>query len=611
MSSISGSNNLFNSTHDVLSLSSVGSVELNLSLTKLHSLSNSSSDNSFSSSVDCSSLVFCLLDPSWSSAVSTVLLELPVDILGTNQSLFMGTKSFTLFIVVSNSSLILSKEIGYKSIERDRLMVIEVMVAMDISLCSHFSDNENDVACRDLEAAFEYPEVLLRTIFPIGLKRYRDPKDEPIEKEPLMELKEIGCIIIERCSLGRLEDSYQRFIANSSKVAKPLASLTQKIQKYEWVKEQEEAFQTLKDNLCDTPILPVEKRDSKMPRGLDQQLMERKEGGGMYLLWVSLIGDVRTLMIDEAHASRYLVHSGADKTYYDLRDMYGGHVWRRILLPICIFGKKGKVGTKTERTMEELTHAPTEGYGEAIVLPEINADHFEIKTNLLQLVQANPFYGRESENPHAHINSFKRITSTLRFRMMNVTSSKTDERIDKLADQLSTLIEIVSKKVVTPALVKAVEESYVTCDLRRVFVKVGKFHFPIDFVVVDLEADPRVPLILGRSFLRTDRALIDVYGEEITLWVDNEAVTFNLDQTTRYSSTNDKSVNRIDIIDAVCEEYALEFLGFPNSSSGNPTPTSEPFTFEFILEEIEAYLKDDLILPEIDHAGCNPGKIFV
>ncbi|GKG05903.1 hypothetical protein Tco_0325989, partial [Tanacetum coccineum] len=63
-----------------------------------------------------------------------------------------------------------------------------------------------------------------------------------------------------------------------------------------------------------------------------------------------------------------------------------------------------------ERTMEELLRAPTEGYGEAIVLPEINADHFEIKTNLLQLVQANPFHGLKNENTHAHINSFKRIT---------------------------------------------------------------------------------------------------------------------------------------------------------------------------------------------------------
>ncbi|GKA86471.1 reverse transcriptase domain-containing protein, partial [Tanacetum coccineum] len=68
------------------------------------------------------------------------------------------------------------------------------------------------------------------------------------------------------------------------------------------------------------------------------------------------------------------------------------------------------------RTMEELLQAPTEGYGEAIVIPEINADHFEIKTNLLQLVQANPFHGFERDNPHTHINNFKRITSTLKFR---------------------------------------------------------------------------------------------------------------------------------------------------------------------------------------------------
>nr|GEW19010.1 reverse transcriptase domain-containing protein [Tanacetum cinerariifolium] len=50
---------------------------------------------------------------------------------------------------------------------------------------------------------------------------------------------------------------------------------------------------------------------------------------------------------------------------------------------------------------------------------------------------------------------------------------------------------------------------------KDVFVKVGKFHFPMDFVVVDFKADPRVPLILVRSFLRTGRALIDVYGEKL------------------------------------------------------------------------------------------------
>ncbi|GJY67414.1 reverse transcriptase domain-containing protein [Tanacetum coccineum] len=67
-----------------------------------------------------------------------------------------------------------------------------------------------------------------------------------------------------------------------------------------------------------------------------------------------------------------------------------------------------------------------------------------------------------------------------------------------------------------------------------VFVKVGKFHYPADFVVVDYDADPRVPLILGRPFLRTARALIDVYGEEITLRFNDE-VSSNLSKLTLQS----------------------------------------------------------------------------
>nr|GFC70376.1 reverse transcriptase domain-containing protein [Tanacetum cinerariifolium] len=123
-----------------------------------------------------------------------------------------------------------------------------------------------------------------------------------------------------------------------------------------------------------------------------------------------------------------------------------------------------------------------------------------------------------------------------------------------------------------------------------------------------------------RSFLRTGRALIDVYGEEITFRVNDEAVTFNLDQTTRYSSTyDDMSVNRIDIIDVAREEYAQEMLGFSNNfSGGNPTSTFEPIIFDssssltpfegsdFILEEIEAYLKDESISLKIDHADYDP-----
>nr|GEV84733.1 reverse transcriptase domain-containing protein [Tanacetum cinerariifolium] len=145
-----------------------------------------------------------------------------------------------------------------------------------------------------------------------------------------------------------------------------------------------------------------------------------------------------------------------------------------------------------------------------------------------------------------------------------------------------------------------------------VFVKVGKFYFPIDFVVVDYVVDPRVPLVLGRPFLRTGRALIDVYGEELTLRVDDEAITFKVGQTLKYSYNDAEPINRIDVIDVAYEEYVQEVLGFSdNSKSGNPTPIYDsiialsspsltPFERgDFILEEIEACLSSESILPRI------------
>ncbi|GKA13660.1 reverse transcriptase domain-containing protein [Tanacetum coccineum] len=73
---------------------------------------------------------------------------------------------------------------------------------------------------------------------------------------------------------------------------------------------------------------------------------------------------------------------------------------------------------------------------------------------------------------------------------------------------------------------------------KDVNVKVGVFQFPADFVVVDFKPDPRVPLILGRYFLKTSRALIDVYEGELTLRVDNEAITYNLDAKLRERINN-------------------------------------------------------------------------
>ncbi|GKG11591.1 hypothetical protein Tco_0342991, partial [Tanacetum coccineum] len=102
--------------------------------------------------------------------------------------------------------------------------------------------------------------------------------------------------------------------------------------------------------------------------------------------------------------------------------------------------------------------------------------------------------------------------------------------------------------------------------------------FPADFMVVDFEPNPRVPLILGRSFLKTSRRLIDVYEGEITLRVGKEAITFNLDQTLRYTANYDHmTANRIDVIKLAIEEYSQEVLGFSDSVAyGNPSPDYDP-----------------------------------
>nr|GEZ14525.1 reverse transcriptase domain-containing protein [Tanacetum cinerariifolium]GEZ18319.1 reverse transcriptase domain-containing protein [Tanacetum cinerariifolium] len=140
--------------------------------------------------------------------------------------------------------------------------------------------------------------------------------------------------------------------------------------------------------------------------------------------------------------------------------------------------------------------------------------------------------------------------------------------------------------------------------VEDVYVKVGLFHFPADFVFVDFDADPRVPLILGRSFLNTERALIDIFEGELTLRVGKEAITFNLEQTSRYyANYSDMTAKRIDVIDMTCEEYSQKVLGFSDTiSSGNPTPYYDPIVSatsptltpfgnsDFLLEEVDAFL---------------------
>nr|GEY45553.1 DNA-directed DNA polymerase [Tanacetum cinerariifolium] len=163
---------------------------------------------------------------------------------------------------------------------------------------------------------------------------------------------------------------------------------------------------------------------------------------------------------------------------------------------------------------------------------------------------------------------------------------------------------------------------------ETVFVKVGKFYFPADFVVLDIVADPRVPLILGRPFLSTVHALIDVYEGEITLRHDDQSLTLKCGDTPLISYNNFESLNKVDLIDATCEEYSQEVLGFADvvsnevstpyyepivsNSSQNLTPFNES---DFLhLEEADAFIAidDEPISPEFDATYYDPeGDILI
>nr|GEX36428.1 reverse transcriptase domain-containing protein [Tanacetum cinerariifolium] len=141
--------------------------------------------------------------------------------------------------------------------------------------------------------------------------------------------------------------------------------------------------------------------------------------------------------------------------------------------------------------------------------------------------------------------------------------------------------ELANRAICTPAGIA-----------EDVFVLVGKFTFPADFVIVDYESDPRVPLILGRPFLQIARALIDVHGEEMILRDGDERLTLNMrHDTSSYSNQPQKeSINLINVFNNSSEGF-LKDLFSTNQPSGNPTFFSHP-------ELTSSEVKDDIFDPE-------------
>nr|GEX57181.1 hypothetical protein [Tanacetum cinerariifolium] len=132
---------------------------------------------------------------------------------------------------------------------------------------------------------------------------------------------------------------------------------------------------------------------------------------------------------------------------------------------------------------------------------------------------------------------------------------------------------------------------------REVFVLVGNFIFPADFVIVDYESDPRVPLILGRPFLRTTCALIDIHGEDMILRNGDERLTLNMrHDTSSYSNQPQKeSINMINIFNDTCEDFLIDFFA-TNHLSGNPTCSSHTDSTSPEVKDDIFDLEGDIIL---------------
>nr|GEX85894.1 reverse transcriptase domain-containing protein [Tanacetum cinerariifolium] len=136
---------------------------------------------------------------------------------------------------------------------------------------------------------------------------------------------------------------------------------------------------------------------------------------------------------------------------------------------------------------------------------------------------------------------------------------------------------------------------------ENVFVKVGKFYFPADFVVLDFIADSRVPLILGRPFMSTAHALIDVYEGEIILKHDDQSLTLKCGDTPLISYNNFESLNKVDLIDATCEEHSQEVLGFSDVVSNEvSTPYFAPIISNSSQNLTSFNESDFLLLEEAD-----------
>nr|GEW66507.1 reverse transcriptase domain-containing protein [Tanacetum cinerariifolium] len=265
------------------------------------------------------------------------------------------------------------------------------------------------------------------------------------------------------------------------------------------------------------------------------------------------------------------------------------------------------------RTMEEMLQAPTKGYGDAIVVPDILVEKItltlkfrDVPNNAIKLMlfpyslEGAAKIGNNYQAPVQHpqvelpneFSKYKKITETsiramqnqidnfkaglkneiysLMQNQINNVKNELKSDINELRNMMASYFQKDTASTSSSGSLPSNTIANPTDDLKAITTRSG----------VSYDGPPIPPPF--SSLPKVDRtSLIDIYGEELTFRVDDEAITFKVGQTSKYSYNDTESINQIDVIDVACKEYVQE--------GGN-----------FILEEIKACLTSKSIPWGID-----------
>ncbi|GJW89019.1 putative reverse transcriptase domain-containing protein [Tanacetum coccineum] len=295
--------------------------------------------------------------------------------------------------------------------------------------------------------------------------------------------------------------------------------------------------------------------------------LEPRANGMLYLKnrgWIPCFGDLRALIMHESHKSKYSIHPGSDKMYQDLKKLYW---WPNMKAEVATY-EKGKEQFKK---------------------------FFE---NLQQLSINIPF-----------VEALEQIPKYAKFMKDILTKKGKAEETSKI-----TLNESCSAVLLNKILLKEKDPGSFT--IPCVVGKIG-----IDKSLTDLEAsislmsfsmfarldlgelkptrmymeeDHKISIILGRLFLATAHALIDVFNKKISFKVGNETITFDIEKSMKFSMPEDDTSLSIDMVDAAILDHVQEIL---------PSNPLYSFLFEPVINyqkrNIDSWEPNDLIKPTL------------